>query len=208
MRQLPTWLLIAIAPVAGAQTAAVPANTGVCLNAEEAALVQLVNDYRVQNGKSALPATRWLVTTGQWHVWDRIANNAVGGVCNPHSWSAARPDLWEAVCYTADHLQAQQMWKKPFQISQHVYTGNGFENSADSGVPMTATQALLQWQGSPAHRDVILNQGSWAGITFRGMGVGIVGNYAVLWFGDGIDSGGTLAACPQALDPLFAASFE
>lgn len=209
MRHFPAWFLIAIAPLAGAQTFPVPANTGVCMNAEEAALVQLVNDYRVQNGKPALPASRWLVTTGQWHVWDRIANpSAVGGVCNPHSWSGARPDLWQAVCYTVDHAQATQMWAKPRQISLGAYTGNGFENSADSGAPMTAAQALSQWQGSPGHRDVILNQGSWAGISFGGLGVGILGNYAVLWFGDRVDSSGTLAACPQAPDPLFATSFE
>ena len=208
MRQLFAWFLITVAPVAAAQTAAVPANTGLCLNAEEAALVQLVNNYRVQNGKAALPASRWLVTTGQWHVWDRIANTAVGGVCNPHSWSAAMPSLWQAVCYTADHAQAAQMWAKPRQISLGAYTGNGFENSADSGVPMTAAQALAQWQGSPAHRDVILNQGSWAGIAFGGLGVGIVGNYAVLWFGDRVDSSGTLAACPQQVDAVFAADFE
>ena len=208
MRHLLAWSLIAIAPIAGAQSTSVPANTGVCLNAQEAALVQLVNNYRVQNGKPALPASRWLVTTGQWHVWDRIANNAVGGACNPHSWSAAMPNLWQPVCYTSDHAQAAQMWAKPRQISLGAYSGNGFENSADSGAPMTAAQALLQWQGSPAHRDVILNQGSWAGIAFGGLGVGIQGNYAVLWFGDRADTSGTLTECAAAPDTVFAGNFE
>ena len=208
MRHLLAWSLIAIAPIAGAQTTSVPANTGVCLNAQEAALVQLVNNYRVQNGKPALPASRWLVTTGQWHVWDRIANNAVGGACNPHSWSAAMPNLWQPVCYTSDHAQAAQMWAKPRQISLGAYNGNGFENSADSGAPMTAAQALLQWQGSPAHRDVILNQGSWSGIAFGGLGVGIQGNYAVLWFGDRADTSGTLTECAAAPDAVFAGNFE
>ena len=208
MRHLLAWSLIAIAPIAGAQSTSVPANTGVCLNAQEAALVQLVNNYRVQNGKPALPASRWLVTTGQWNVWDRIANNAVGGACNPHSWSAAMPNLWQPVCYTSDHAQAAQMWAKPRQISLGAYSGNGFENSADSGAPMTAAQALLQWQGSPAHRDVILNQGSWAGIAFGGLGVGIQGNYAVLWFGDRADTSGTLTECAAAPDAVFAGNFE
>jgi uncharacterized protein YkwD len=193
-------------PVAGAQTVPVPANTGVCLNAEEAALVQLVNNYRLQNGKPALPATRWLSSTGQWHVWDRIANNAVGGNCNTHSWSGAMPALWQAVCYTPDHAQAAQMWGKPRQISGNIYNGNGFENAADSGATMTAAQALAQWQSSPGHRDVILNQNAWAGITFRGLGVGIAGNYAVLWFGDAVDAGGTMSACQN--EPLFVSSFE
>lgn len=208
MRRILYCCLVVLAPLAGAQAVPVPPNTGVCLNAEEAALVQLVNNYRVQNGKPALPASRWLVTTGQWHVWDRMSNNAVGGACNPHSWSAAMPALWQAVCYTDDHAQAAQMWGKPRQISLGSYNGNGFENTADAGVPMTAAQALSQWQGSPAHRDVILNQGSWSGISFGGIGVGIQGNYAVLWFGDRVDSSGTLAPCATAPDAVFAGNFE
>jgi len=205
MRPLFFASLILIAPVLSAQTA-VPANTGVCLNSEEAALVQLVNDYRGQNGKPALPATRWLSTTGQFKVWDRIANQAVSPPCNSHSWSGAMPSLWQAVCYTPDHAQAAQMWGKPRQISLNVYTGNGFENTADSGAPMTAAQALSQWQSSPAHRSVILNEGSWANVPFRGMGVGVAGNYAVIWFGDAVDPGGAMSACQN--EPLFAASFE
>jgi hypothetical protein len=206
MRLLLCFCLTALAPALGAQTTSIPANTGICLNAEEASLVQLVNAYRAQNGKPALPATRWLSTTGQYKVWDRIANHAVGGNCNSHSWSGAMPALWQAVCYTPDHAQAAQMWAKPRQISLNVYTGNGFENTADSGAPMTAAQALSQWQSSPAHRDVILNQGSWAGVTFRAMGVGIVGNYAVIWFGDANDPGGAMSACQS--EPLFVATFE
>lgn len=206
MRSLPCACLIAMLPAVAARATPVPENTGVCLNAEEAALVQLVNDYRVQNGKPALPATRWLNTTAQWKVWDRIANSAVVGNCNTHSWSAAMPALWEAVCYTPDHALAQQMWRKPYQISGHVYTGSGYENTADAGVPMTAAQALAQWQSSTAHRNVILNEGAWSGVTFRGLGVGVAGNYAVLWFGDAVDPGGTMAPCPG--DALFASTFE
>lgn len=184
----------------------VPVNTGVCLNSEETQLVQLVNNYRVQNGLQALPASKWLSATGQWHVWDRMANNTVGGACNSHSWSSARPDLWQAMCYTSDHAQAAQMWAKPRQISGGIYTGNGFENTADSGGQQTAAQALSQWQNSPLHNAVILQQGTWAGITFGGLGVGIVGGYAVLWFGDRVDPSGTMIQCPT--DYVFYSGFE
>jgi hypothetical protein len=184
----------------------VPVNTGVCLNSEEAQLVQLVNEYRVQNGLQALPASKWLSSTGQWKVWDRMANNAVGGACNTHSWSNARPDLWQAMCYTPDHAQAAQMWAKPRQISGGIYTGNGFENAADFGGTMTAAQALSQWQGSPSHNAVILQQGQWAGVPFGGLGVGILGGFAVLWFGDRVDPSGTMIQCPT--DNIFYSGFE
>ncbi|MBV6413763.1 MAG: CAP domain-containing protein [Xanthomonadales bacterium] len=190
-----------------------PSNTGVCLNAEEAALVQQVNAYRQQNGRAALPASWWLSTTGQWHAWDLTVNAPYGGACNLHSWSGARPTLWQAVCYTADHAQAAQMWAKPRQISQGtppgnpIYTGNGYENAAQAGSQITAAVALALWQASPAHREVILQQGVWAGINFRGLGVGIVGGHAVLWFGDGVDPSGTMPSC--AVPPsIFATGFE
>ena len=71
---------------------------------------------------------------------------------------------------------------------------------------LAALGALLIWQGSPAHRSVILNEGSWSGIPFHGMGVGIVGNYAVLWFGDAVDPGGTMGPCGNEI--VFSTSFE
>ena len=180
-----------------------------CLSPEESQLVTLVNAYRVSNGLSALPASRWLSTTGQWHVWDRINNpNAVGGACNAHSWSNNPPIgvTWQGMCYTADHAQAVQMWGKPGQISGGQWVGHGFENSADSWQQQTAQSALIQWQNSPAHNAVILQQGSWGSITFLGLGVGIAGNFAVLWFGDGPDPSGVMAPC--AVDAVFANGLE
>lgn len=178
-----------------------------CMNTEEVELVRLVNEYRVQNGVPALPAGLWLATTARWKVWDRINNpSAVGGACNPHSWSAAMPGLWQAMCYTPDHAQAAQMWAKPYQISQHVYTGNGYELTADTGGTQTAQSALNQWKGSPAHNAVILQTGVWAGIGMQGMGTGIGANFGVLWFGDGVNSGGLAVPCQT--DVVFASGFE
>lgn len=208
MRNLIATLLLSLAGSALAQGVPVPGNTGNCLNTEEAALVQAVNAYRVQNGKAALPASYWLSTTGQWHGWDLQANAPVGGNCNLHSWSAAMPNLWQAVCYTPDHAQAAQMWAKPKQISLNRYTRNGYENAAVAGGPMTANIALTAWQNSQAHREVILQQGAWAGVNFTGLGVGIVGNYAVLWFGDGTDPAGTMPECTGASPAIYNNGFE
>lgn len=182
---------------------------GDCMSPAEADLIQQVNTYRVTNGLPAVPASRWLSTTAQWHLWDRYNNpSAVGGVCNPHSWSNNPPAgiSWVGMCYTADHAQAAQMWAKPGQISAGVYSGHGFELTADCGCTMTANQALLQWQGSPAHNDVILQHGAWGGVTFTGIGVGITDGLAAMWFGDGGPSGGVLLPCMPA--GIFADGFE
>lgn len=184
-----------------------PNNIGICLSEQENELSILVNNYRVQNGLQPVPVSYWMSTVGQWHVWDLMTNNPVGGVCNMHSWSNAMPTLWQGMCYTPDHAQASQMWNKPRQISQNVFNGNGYENAAVSGGTMNASTALWVWQNSVPHNDVILNRGVWAGITFRAMGVGIYGNYAVLWFGDTMsDPAGTMILC--ASDDLFSNGFE
>lgn len=178
-----------------------PTPAGVCLSAEEAELVRLVNEYRVANGRVALPASYWLSTTAQWHGWDLTNNNPVTAVCNLHSWSTAMPALWQAVCYTPDHAQAAQMWGKPGQISSGRYVGAGYENAV---VANTAASALAWWQSSPAHNAVILQQGIWAGVNFTGLGTGFNGSFGLLWFGDGADPDGVMYPCAG----IFSDGFE
>lgn len=184
----------------------IAAAPGECASAQEIELVQQINDYRSDNGLGPVTPARWLATTAQWHLWDRVNNpNAVGGACNAHSWSNNPPAgvNWVGMCYTGDHSQATQMWAKPNQISFGAYVGHGFELTADCGCTMTATQALTQWRGSPGHNAVILQQGQWAGVQFTGMGVAIVDGYAALWFGDGSGNGGLPFPCG-----LFTDGFE
>lgn len=191
--------------LAAALAIPVPDNTGVCLNPNEAELAALVNQYRVANGRAALPVSRWLSTTGQYHAWDLITNNPTSQTCNGHSWSSLPPlgVTWQAVCYTPDHAQAQQMWWKPFQISGGVYIGSGYENFVLAGTP---AGALSWWQNSPPHNEVILQLGQWANVNFQGLGVGFVGSVAYLWFGDGANNGGLMQACPT--EDVFANGFE
>lgn len=177
-----------------------------CTNVQETQLVALVNEYRVANGRSALPATRWMTATAQWHVWDLITNNPTSATCNMHSWSNSPPPgvFWTGVCWTG--TQSTEMWVKPREVSANAYLGIGFENAAVSGGEQTAAQALWQWQHSPAHNAVILQQGVWAGVNFQNIGVGIDGPYAVLWFGDGLDPAGAVSPC--LTDSIFSAGFE
>jgi hypothetical protein len=181
---------------------------GDCIDADDAELVRLVNQYRVANGLPAVTSSRWLNATAQWHLWDRQNNPAaVGGICNTHSWSNSPPAgvTWTGMCYTADHAQAAQMWAKPSQISVGVYVGNGFELAADAP-GQTPANALAQWQASPSHNPVILNQGPWSGIQFRAIGASISGPFAVLWFGDGQDP--DVAMLPCQADNIHANGFE
>jgi hypothetical protein len=207
MKRTPLLLTVALlAPPAVASAQGVPGTIGSCLTAQEATLADLVNGHRAGHGLPPVPVSRALSTVGQWHVWDLGSNAPAVGACNMHSWSSARPALWSAVCYTPDHAQAAGMWNKPREISGNVYTGIGYELSAGGGLAITPSLALALWQGSPGHNTVILNQGSWAGRTWRAMGVGLAGGYAVLWFGEQSDPLGVMAPC--GADPIFAHGFQ
>jgi len=165
----------------GASTGA-PAPTG--CTADALTLIDLLNEYRAENGLGSIPASSSLCTVGDLHVQD-LATEAphTAANCNLHSWSDA--GAWSGCCYTPDHAAAQCMWDKPRELTD--YPGNGYENAAGGGGSLGPAEALELWKGSPGHNAVMLNEGTWANLTWNAVGVGISGGYAVLWFGEESD---------------------
>lgn len=147
-------------------------------------LCDVINEYRATQGLAAVPISVSLMTVAEAHVADLDAHpDVLEGECNLHSWSETSAEFG-GCCYTPDHAQAQCMWDKPRELTD--YTGNGYEIAA-SGTP-TPEGALSAWQGSPGHHDVILNAGQWGSFSpWPAMGCGILGAYAVVWFGDAPD---------------------
>ena len=152
---------------------------------DAAELVMLLNAYRAEKGKPPIPLSPSLCIVGDTHAQDLVDNSPdAAPECNLHSWSNA--GSWSPCCYTADHAQAKCMWDKPKELTS--YPGNGYENAA-SGAQGPAG-ALDLWKGSPAHNDVILNQGIWKDFPWGAVGAGFDGGYAVLWFGQEADPAG------------------
>ena len=170
---------------------------GDCLTSEEVKLANLVNQYRVENNLPEVPISKSLSMTAQWHVIDLNQNNPVTSSCNLHSWSDKQPDLWTPVCYTDDHANISGMWKKPREITNNIYTGNGYENASMSSGQITALTAFNLWKGDPGHNDIILERGIWEDMNWPAMGVGIYEHYAVLWFGDKPDVQASLGQCSE-----------
>lgn len=153
-------------------------------SADALTLIDLLNEYRAENGLGPIPASSSMCTVGDLHVQDLAAEapHTVGS-CNLHSWSDA--GAWSGCCYTPDHAAAQCMWDKPRELTD--YPGNGYENAAGGGGSLGPAEALELWKGSPGHNAVMLNEGTWANLTWNAVGVGISGGYAVLWFGEESD---------------------
>jgi hypothetical protein len=173
-----------------ASSAASTTGGGQSFSPDSIALCDAVNAYRATQGLAEIPVSVALMTVAETHVADLAAHpEIVTGSCNLHSWSDAGG--WTACCYTPDHAQAQCMWSKPAEITAgwgaDAYTGNGFEIAASgAGTPQSA---LMLWQGSPPHHDVILNAGVWASYSpWPAMGCGLYNGYGAVWFGDQADS--------------------
>ncbi len=163
---------------------------------EEQKLYRLINEYRAENGLSAIPFSVSLTEVAQAHVRDLDANPPSGS-CNMHSWSAN--GNWTSCCYTPDHAQAQCMWNKPKEIAG--YPGSGYENSYMHSGSATAEGALAGWKTTPGHNTVILNQSIWADNTWQALGVGIYKQYAVIWFGSEVDPKGTISTGDTTTKP-------
>lgn len=151
---------------------------------------------------------RWHVIDLATNGPHKGAKDAKGKPCDLHSWSAkgaemvaavspagaanatvADPTLqayyswkpWNAVCYTADHSHAEEMWRKPREITE--YAGVGYEIIYWTSAPLSPTMAVKKWEGSPTERDMLLESGDWRGSGWISMGVGIHGNFASVWLG-------------------------
>jgi len=175
---------------------------GECLSADEAELLDLLNQYRNDNMLPSIAASQSLTEVAQWHVWDLTTNSphAPSG-CNLHSWSDQ--GVWTAVCYTPDHANKEGMWEKPSEITMGVYWNYGFEIAVEGAA--SPESALNAWKNSADHNDVILNQNVWTTLEWNAVGVGMLDGFGVVWFGELQDPNGTITACDG---PIFQNGFE
>ena len=151
---------------------------------EVGSLSEVINNYRVENGLPAIPISASLTIVAKAHARDLTENQAVHDECNLHSWSDE--GSWSACCYTPDHTQAECMWNKPNELTN--YLSAGYEIALYSNLEFTANQALIWWQSSEGHHDVILNRDIWAEVEWNAMGTAIYEGYAIVWFGREIDT--------------------
>ena len=145
------------------------------IEAEELTLYKLVNEYRAEKGLPAIALSPALSIVANRHVQDLDKNLKK----LDHGWSDCAYDSQNSATFNC-------MWKAPQRLGTS-YKGNGYENAAFLS-NMNAVNALTIWKNSDAHNDVILNQSIWKRLKWKSLGVGIYNGYAVLWFGDYIDS--------------------
>ena len=78
------------------------------------------------------------------------------------------------------------MWDKPREIAD--FDSNGYEILSYSSDGITPSEALIGWQNSRGHHEVMINAGIWTKVEWGGMGVGIYKEWAVVWFAEKADT--------------------
>ena len=144
-------------------------------SAEEAELYRSINEYRAVNGLPPIAASKSLSLVANRHVLDLQEN--IGEIT--HAWSDADYDI-------SDSSTWPSMWEAPQRLGTS-YDDNGFENAFFSSAGATAADALSSWSQSSGHNAVILNQDVWANSDWNALGIGIYGDYAVMWVGEASD---------------------
>ncbi|GAM10706.1 hypothetical protein OR1_02999 [Geobacter sp. OR-1] len=193
----------AIKPACAGPTAASPEPTpGKCLSKDEAELAAKINKLRVDNKLPPLPVSKSLYTVAKWHVIDLALfaphenkTDSSGKPCDLHSWSdkGAGRGEWKPLCYTADHKYALDMFKKPHEIVN--YMANGYENIYWTSAPLNPAMVMNGWENKKDEKDIILQQGNFRRNRWTSMGIGIYGNYASVWFGEGVANDDEMSAC-------------
>jgi uncharacterized protein YkwD len=166
-----------------------------CLSSEEEKLGSLINAYRSEKGLPPVPLSQSLTRVAQAHVRDLYENRPNTGSCNLHSWSDK--GNWTPVCYTPDHKNASGMWLKPREITNGIYTNDGYEIAYWHSAQANAEGAFNAWKASSGHNAVMIEDSIWKGMKWGAMGIGIYQNYAVVWFGQATDPLGSVSACPR-----------
>ncbi|MEO5601881.1 MAG: CAP domain-containing protein [Cyclobacteriaceae bacterium] len=156
--------------------------TAICLNPEEKKLYTMMMHYRKAKGLGPIRISAQLSQVAQAHARDLAENYKfdVKNKCNPHSWSSK--GKWSSCCYTNDHKKAQCMWDKPREIAG--YESAGYEIAYYSSAGASAAEGLEGWKKSPSHNPLIVNEGIWNKVDWKGVGVGVYKEYGVVWFGE------------------------
>lgn len=156
----------------GTQVLQAPQCNGDEVSSEEKVLLELVNRYRVANGRSELRLSNPLSIVANRRMLDLKQNFKT----LTHSWSNCKYDIndqktWPCVTDSPQRLRSG-------------YDGQGYETlfrtAMGRALPIPALDA---WKKSTLHNSIILNLDIFKDLEWDEMGVAIDGQFAALWFG-------------------------
>ncbi len=161
-----------------------------CVTSEERELYNLIAEYRNSKNLPAIEFSKSLSYVAKMHAMDLSFNRPDFGGCNPHSWSDK--GKWKPCCYARDEDRIACMTLKPKELTN--YKSKAYEVVYAGGEEARAEDAFELWTEIPLMNDYLLNTGKWTK-SWMAIGIGIYGEYACLWFGEGADIAGKVSDC-------------
>ncbi|MFN0141398.1 MAG: CAP domain-containing protein, partial [Pyrinomonadaceae bacterium] len=141
-------------------------------DSDEKALFDLVNKYRIANGRGAIRYSAPLSKVANRRMLDLKQNLKI----LTHSWSNCKYDIKEEKTWYC-------VTEAPKRLNSG-YGGQGYETlyrtTMGKALPVSALDA---WKKSTLHNSIILNMGTFKDLDWEEMGVAIDGQFAALWFG-------------------------
>ncbi|HLN53056.1 MAG TPA: SPOR domain-containing protein [Lentimicrobium sp.] len=183
-------LLLLCSNVVFGQQTNIRSATDHCPSPEEKKLYNLISEYRISKQLPAIQLSQSLSYVARVHAVDLSQNRPDFGGCNPHSWSDK--GNWKACCYAEDENRLACMTLKPKELTSYKF--KAYEAVYSGTEDATATDAFALWKEISLTSDLLLNTGKWAK-PWLAMGVGIYGQYACVWFGEGADHNTGFSNC-------------
>ncbi len=165
-----------------------------CPSPEEKKLYNLISEYRVKKQLPAVAFSQSLSYVARIHAVDLTHNRPDFGGCNPHSWSDK--GHWKPCCYAEDENRTACMTLKPKELTQ--YKSKAYEAVYSATEEATAIDAFELWSQVSLINDLLLNTGKWTK-PWLAVGVGIYGQYACVWFGEGADVNSNFKFCNDTM---------
>ena len=154
-----------------------------CISANELILANSINDFRRQNDLPVISLSKSLFFVARLHVLDLTQNHPDSNNCNQHSWSDK--GNWKPCCYSKEQGKTNCMTDKPKELTG--YKGKGYEMIYWDSQEAIPADALELWKSIRLTKEMLLSQGKWKTKIWKSFGVGMLGGYACVWFGDAND---------------------
>ena len=166
---------------------------GFCISDAEWKLYRMVNEYRRQYDLPPIPLSASLCFVARTHVKDLLLNRPDQDPCNSHSWSDKGP--WKPICYPGDENPKKgiSVWDKPRELSK--YNSKGYEIVYWENSEVVIDSVIAFWRSIDYFNSFLMNTGKWQGKRWNAIGIGIMENFAVAWFGEVPDPEGVPYVC-------------
>lgn len=165
--------------------------SSICISNEERELLNLINDYRVENGLPALEISAALTYTADMHTADLFYNKPHIKGKSLYSWS--NKGKWNKLNFKRAKKPIKDIKDKPSEITR--YNGQSLEAVYYSSGVFSPRLIFERWKQQPDINNMILNRQEYSTSMWKVIGVSHFEGFTSVWFGPLDDNTGNVSFC-------------